>query len=184
MHPRSVRVVCSLFAISLMGSIAAAQTGVVSGAIYDETNKAGLAGVTVRVPGTALVATTGKDGRFTLAGIPAGVSEIEAIRTGYQPYKLSRLRVVESDTSFIYLALAAEQFDPAAGIPVRTTTSLGPISENAPMVIVDGVVLFAGSMPDILPEKIESIEVVKGAAAAALYGERAANGVILVKTKR
>ncbi len=184
MYPRFVNALSSIAIVAFTASASAAQTGVLSGAIYDESNKTGLAGVTVKIPGTELFATTGKDGRFTLAGVPAGTREIEAIRTGYQPYKLSRLHVVENDTAFIYLALATEQFEASAGVPVRTTTSLGPISANAPMVIVDGVILPAGSMPDILPQNIESIEVVRGAAGVALYGDRAANGVIFVKTKR
>jgi TonB-linked SusC/RagA family outer membrane protein len=65
----------------------------------------------------------------------------------------------------------------------------GPTSINAtgrdqePLYIVDGVIL-AASMVDIDAMDIESIEVVKGAAAASLYGSRAANGVIQIATSR
>ncbi len=52
-----------------------------------------------------------------------------------------------------------------------------------PMVLVDGVIL-QGSLTDINVDDVESIEVVKGAAAASLYGSRAGNGVIAVTTKR
>lgn len=184
MHPRFVRVLVSIVVGSFAASAVGAQTTVLSGAVYDESNKVGLPGVTVRIAGTELFTTTGKDGRFTLAGVPAGIRELEAIRTGYQPYRLSPLRLIGNDTAYVYLALAAEQVDVAPAIPVRTTTSLGRISENAPMVVVDGVILPAGSMPDIVPQTIESIEVVKGAAGIAIYGDRAANGVIVVRTKR
>jgi TonB-linked SusC/RagA family outer membrane protein len=54
---------------------------------------------------------------------------------------------------------------------------------NEPLYVVDGVILGA-SMVDIDALNIESIEVVKGAAAAALYGARAANGVIQIRTQR
>lgn len=52
-----------------------------------------------------------------------------------------------------------------------------------PMILVDGVIL-DGSLSDINVDDVESIEVVKGAAASALYGSRAGNGVIAVTTKR
>lgn len=53
----------------------------------------------------------------------------------------------------------------------------------APLLLVDGIIL-TGSLADLNVDDIESIEVVKGAAAAALYGSRAGNGVIAVTTKR
>ena len=64
----------------------------------------------------------------------------------------------------------------------------GPQSINAsgrdqgPLVIVDGVVQ-QGSLADIDPTSIENIEVVKGAAAASLYGSRAGRGVINITSK-
>ena len=54
---------------------------------------------------------------------------------------------------------------------------------TSPLIIVDGM-SFAGSMNDINPADIESMSVLKDAAAAALYGSRGANGVILITTKR
>lgn len=51
-----------------------------------------------------------------------------------------------------------------------------------PLYIVDGVIL-NGPLPTINPQDIESVEVVKGAAAASLYGARAGNGVIQITTK-
>lgn len=65
----------------------------------------------------------------------------------------------------------------------------GPTSINAsgrsqePLYIVDGVILSA-SVVDIDAMDIEAIEIVKGAAAASLYGSRAANGVIQITTAR
>jgi TonB-linked SusC/RagA family outer membrane protein len=65
----------------------------------------------------------------------------------------------------------------------------GPTSINAsgrsqePLYIVDGIVL-GSSIADLNPADIESVEVVKGAAASTLYGSRAASGVISITTKR
>ncbi len=64
----------------------------------------------------------------------------------------------------------------------------GPVSLNAtgrtqgPLFLLDGVPLLGG-LPDINPADIENVEVVKGAAAASLYGARAGAGVINITTK-
>ncbi|MEO8334487.1 MAG: SusC/RagA family TonB-linked outer membrane protein [bacterium] len=66
----------------------------------------------------------------------------------------------------------------------------GPTSINAsgrgqgPLIIVDGAILNVGSPEELGGLDIESVEVVKGAAGASLYGARAANGVITIRTKR
>ena len=54
---------------------------------------------------------------------------------------------------------------------------------NDPLIILDGII-FNGSMIDINPNDIESMEVLKDASSSAIYGSRAANGVILVTSKR
>ncbi len=66
-------------------------------------------------------------------------------------------------------------------IVLRTPTSLS--RSNDPLIVVDGVII-TGRTQDISNLDIESIEVVKGAAAASLYGSRAAAGVIQIRTKR
>ncbi|MEO6188448.1 MAG: SusC/RagA family TonB-linked outer membrane protein [Ginsengibacter sp.] len=70
----------------------------------------------------------------------------------------------------------------AMDIQLRADNNLDNVS-SAPLIIVDGVIL-AGSLADINADDVESMEVVKGAAASALYGSRAGNGVIAVITKR
>lgn len=70
-------------------------------------------------------------------------------------------------------------------IILRSPTSIN--KGNAPLVVVDGVIqsqAFTGSSSDLDASDIESIEVVKGASAASLYGSRAASGVIQIRTKR
>jgi len=65
-------------------------------------------------------------------------------------------------------------------IRIRGTNSLG---SKDPLVVIDGVPGRAGGLDRINPSEIESISVLKDASAA-IYGSRAANGVILVTTKR
>jgi len=63
-------------------------------------------------------------------------------------------------------------------IRVRGITTLG---NNNPLILVDGV---EQRLDDINPNDIESISILKDAASTAIYGSRAANGVVLVTTKR
>lgn len=70
-------------------------------------------------------------------------------------------------------------------IVLRSPTSIN--KSNSPLIVVDGVILsqsFDGSTADLESLDIESVEVVKGAAAASLYGSRASAGVIQIRTKR
>lgn len=62
-----------------------------------------------------------------------------------------------------------------------TIRGLSSINGNSPLVLIDGV---PGSLNMLNPADIESIDVLKDAASAAIYGSRAANGVILVTTKK
>jgi iron complex outermembrane receptor protein len=79
-------------------------------------------------------------------------------------------------------------------IIIRGNSSLG--SNNQPIFVVDGVIIdnevtkvgegrdFGNELKNINNDDIESMSILKGAAATALYGSRAANGVIVIKTKR
>src|SRR5690606_29725322 len=56
-------------------------------------------------------------------------------------------------------------------------------ASNSPLNVVDGVI-FDGAFTDINPNDIESIDILKDASATAVFGARAANGVILITTKK
>jgi TonB-linked SusC/RagA family outer membrane protein len=58
---------------------------------------------------------------------------------------------------------------------------IGTLGDNDPLVLVDGIEY---NLRDVNPNDIESISVLKDAASAAIYGNRAANGVVLITTKR
>lgn len=58
---------------------------------------------------------------------------------------------------------------------------IGTLNSSDPLVIIDGM---PGSLSDVNPQDVESMSVLKDAASSAIYGNRAANGVVIVKTKR
>lgn len=61
---------------------------------------------------------------------------------------------------------------------------IGTINDSNPLYIIDGMPTDQDGMESVNPNDIESIEVLKDAASGAIYGARAANGVILVTTKK
>ncbi len=72
---------------------------------------------------------------------------------------------------------------PGQDSQVRLRTPTSALGTNRPLYVVDGVILGTDAV-DIESSDIESIEVIKGAAAASLYGSRAASGVIAITTNR
>jgi len=72
---------------------------------------------------------------------------------------------------------------PGAGASIRLRGSTSLLGSNNPLIIMDGIIM-STNLADININDIESMEVVKGAAAAALYGSSAGNGVIVITTKR
>ncbi|HMG09778.1 MAG TPA: SusC/RagA family TonB-linked outer membrane protein, partial [Mucilaginibacter sp.] len=66
-------------------------------------------------------------------------------------------------------------------ILIRGTRSIN--ASNSPLIVVDGIP-FNGSLNDINPDDIVSLEVLKDASSTAIYGSRGANGVLLVSTRR
>lgn len=78
----------------------------------------------------------------------------------------------------------ANQSTSAAGgssLEVRGPTSLSAGTE--PLIVLDGVI-FNGNIADINPNDIESVDILKDASSAAVFGSRAASGVILITTSR
>lgn len=73
--------------------------------------------------------------------------------------------------------------EPGSGPSIRIRGFTSVTGVNSPLYVVDGVP-YDGSTADLNSSDIESISVLKDAASAALYGNRAANGVVLITTKR
>jgi len=72
---------------------------------------------------------------------------------------------------------------PGADMQIRIRGARSISGSNAPLLILDGIP-YDGSLNDINPDDVASIEVLKDASATAIYGSRGANGVLLVSTKR
>ncbi len=93
------------------------------------------------------------------------------------------LTAMQSQAPGVQITQASSQ--PGKGFKV-SIRGVGTIGESSPLLVIDGIV--SGTANDglngINPNDIESIDVLKDAASAAIYGARAANGVILVTTKQ
>jgi TonB-dependent starch-binding outer membrane protein SusC len=72
---------------------------------------------------------------------------------------------------------------PGSSMQIRIRGSRSLNASNDPLVVLDGVP-FAGSISDIDPNNIKSVDILKDASATAIYGSRGANGVILVTTDK
>ncbi len=72
--------------------------------------------------------------------------------------------------------------NPSGAATVRIR-GIGTLNDNDPLYIIDGVPTKSG-MHELNPNDIESIQVLKDAASASIYGSRAANGVIIITTKK
>ena len=66
-------------------------------------------------------------------------------------------------------------------IQIRAASSIS--GDSNPLIVVDGYPI-SGSLATVNPNDIESVEILKDAASAAIYGSRGANGVVLVTTKQ
>lgn len=79
--------------------------------------------------------------------------------------------------------LIIQQYDPEPGASVNfNIRGVGTMGDNTPLVVIDGIT--GGNLQLLNPADIESISVLKDAGAAAIYGSRSANGVLLVTTKK
>jgi TonB-linked SusC/RagA family outer membrane protein len=73
--------------------------------------------------------------------------------------------------------------NPGQSATIRLRGSNSLFESQSPLILVDGV-MFEGSMADLNADDIASMEVVKGASAAALYGSKAGSGVVVISSKR
>lgn len=72
--------------------------------------------------------------------------------------------------------------DPREGTSIQVRGAGSMNSNNSPLIVIDGV--SDGDLSLVRPEDVESFSVLKDASAAAIYGTRGANGVVLITTKR
>ena len=72
---------------------------------------------------------------------------------------------------------------PGATMQIRIRGTRSLTADNNPLIVLDGIP-FPGSIADLNPDDIKSVDVLKDASATAIYGSRGANGVILITTNK
>ncbi len=115
--------------------------------------------------------------KSTLTG---AVTQVDAKSIEVRPVS-SATAALEGTTSGVQVNSTYGQPGDAPSIYIRGIGSVN--GSTAPLYVLDGVP-FGGNISDVNPNDIESVTVLKDAASAALYGNRASNGVILITTKR
>ncbi len=191
----------------LLSGVTVTEKGTSNGVTTDDN---GVFSITVAGPQAILVITSigylkqevSLNGRTQLAISLKSESQglDEVIVVGYGTQKKSDLtgavsRVKLSDIPVPNMSLGQALAGASAGvnavqtgmaggntsISVRARTSLSASDE--PLIVLDGII-FNGSITDINVNDIEHIDILKDASAAAVYGSRSANGVILITTKK
>ncbi|GEO07101.1 SusC/RagA family TonB-linked outer membrane protein [Adhaeribacter aerolatus] len=113
--------------------------------------------------------------------VTGAISSVKA--TELENQQIGRVeQALQGRTSGLTIASSSGAPGAASSVRVRGATSLN--DANDPLYVVDGVVVGDGGINYLNPNDIESIEVLKDAASAAIYGARSSAGVILVTTKR
>jgi TonB-linked SusC/RagA family outer membrane protein len=138
--------------------------------------------------------------KVTLSSSTVGLSELVVIGYGTQKKSvvtgaISKVKSSDLDnmpivrveqalqgrTSGVSVAASSGQPGASSTVKIRGTTT---INNSNPLYVIDGLPIDVGGIDYLNSEDIESIEVLKDAASAAIYGTRAASGVILVTTKK
>ncbi|UZJ64882.1 SusC/RagA family TonB-linked outer membrane protein [Sphingobacterium sp. KU25419] len=179
------------------------------GTVATSTNKSGNFSISVPSNATLIISNVGYqnqevsvDGKstitITLADGNAAIDEVVVV--GYGTQKKAKLlgsistidakqlenRAVTNVSSALSGLAAGVQVKVGNGKPGSDGATIrvrgvGTMNNNDALVIIDGI---QGVMDAVNPEDIESISVLKDASSAAIYGARAANGVILITTKK
>ena len=136
------------------------------------------------------VVTTGVTGATAQRNLPFSVSHLDT--TDMKVPAMNPLAQLAGKVPGASIVSASGRPGAAPAVLLRGPTAItGSGRGQGPLIIVDGVMLTAqgqntggGGLPDINPQDIETVEVLKGAAAASLYGAYAGAGVINIRTKR
>jgi len=90
-------------------------------------------------------------------------------------------QAIQGTTAGLNISQGSSVPGSSGSVQVRGVNSIN--ANTSPFIVVDGVPFF-GTINDINPNDVESMEVLKDASSVAIYGTRGANGVILITTKR
>ena len=215
-----------------------AQSGSITGTVYDAITGESLPGVTIQLEEISVGTATNIDGKYTINNVPDGTYTLLASFIGFRNnemivnitgselildivlnediFGLDEIVVtgvgVGTDTKKLGFSVAKISEDNLQAVPatdpgnalrakiagvtvvqatgdplsspdirLRGTTTIQGSPD--PLIIIDGVIT-NGSLRDINMSDVQSMEVIKGAAGASLYGSLAGNGVIQIITKR
>ena len=112
------------------------------------------------------------------ASITGSVEQIDGAELADQP-SLQASAALMGKVAGVQVEQTSGQ--PGANEGTIRVRGIGTLGNSNPLVLIDGI---EGSLNDVASADIQSISVLKDASAAAIYGSRAANGVLLVETKR
>ncbi|SKB78182.1 TonB-linked outer membrane protein, SusC/RagA family [Salegentibacter holothuriorum] len=152
----------------LVVQITFAQERTITGTVVDEDGLP-LPGVTVLVKGTNTGTQTDFDGNYSIAA-----NQGDVLVYSFVGMQTSEYTVANNDTIDVTLATDSAQLDEVV------VTALGIDGQDAGRGGYD----YGNAASDINPNDIASINILKGAAATALYGARAANGAVIIETKK
>src|SRR5690606_36241045 len=108
--------------------------------------------------------------------ITGSVSSISQDRLEMIP-NLNVAQAIQGSIPGIQIQQTTSGSSPEESIVIRGRNSI--LASNTPLIVLDGIP-YGGSLNDINPNDIESIEILKDASSAAIYGSRGSNGVILI----
>ncbi|HSO77816.1 MAG TPA: TonB-dependent receptor plug domain-containing protein, partial [Bacteroidales bacterium] len=219
--------------VLVTGLFAAGQTVQITGVVTSSEDGLSVPGVTIRVQGTTIGATTGIDGVYSLS-VPTSATALEFSFIGMQSQvvpingrtrinvtlvpdlvameevvviaygtakkgsftgaaaqidsKKIETRPITNVTSAIEgtnpgIQVTSASGQPGSGQDIRIRGFGSVSASNAPLYVVDGVP-YSGAIGNLNSNDIESISILKDAASSALYGNKAANGVVMITTKR
>lgn len=143
----------------------------------------GLTNMTIRMTHTTLslsdvvVVGYGTQARSDITGSVASVGKE---RLEEKP-NVSVAQAMEGATAGVTVTTSSAGAEPGLSIQVRGRNSIS--ASTTPLIVVDGIP-YNGSLSEINPSDVQSIEILKDASAAAIYGSRGSNGVVLVTSKK
>lgn len=116
----------------------------------------------------------GTQKRVSLTG---AVSQISARNIENKPV-LNTIQALQGEAP--NLIIQQSQLNPGSNVSINIR-GVGTLGNNDPLIVIDGII--GGNLNTLNPNDIASVSVLKDAGSAAIYGSRAANGVLLVTTK-
>ena len=116
-------------------------------------------------------------GTQTRASLTGAVNQVTAKDIENKPV-LNTLQALQGEAP--NLIIQQSSLNPGSNVNINIR-GVGTLGNNDPLVVIDGII--GGNINTLNPNDIASVSVLKDAGSAAIYGSRAANGVLLVTTK-